>query len=129
MPLADQHRILFKSVDDSTAPGGLSVQVYSDHERLIRALKIWGLCWLLAVLSLPILGAHWFLVPGFLIAGPVMGYRRYRQHSISVKVTGVCPRCRNGISLALEPRERLPLHKYCPQCGAPLYIVDAATES
>jgi len=129
MPLAEQHRVVFKSVDDSTASGELSVQVYSDHERLMRSLKIWGLCWLLALLSVPILGAHWFLVPGFLIAGPIMGYRRYHQHSISVKVTGACPRCHSEISLALEPREQLPLHKYCPQCSTPLHIVDAATES
>ncbi len=129
MPFTEQHRIVFKTVDDSTTPGELNVQVYSDHERLMRSLKIWGLCWLLAVLSLPILGAHWFLVPGFLIAGPIMGYRRYHQHSISVKVTGTCPRCHNEINLTLEPREQLPLRKYCPHCSAPLHIVAAATGS
>lgn len=129
MPLAEQHRVVFKTVDDSTSPGELSVRVYSDHERLMRALKIWGLCWLFAVLSLPILGAHWFLVPGFLIAGPIMGYRRYHQYSSSDKVTGTCPRCHNEVSLSLEPREQLPLYKYCPQCSAPLHIVAAATGS
>lgn len=129
MPLAEQHRVLFKSADDSTTPGELSIQVYSDHERLMRALKIWGLCWLLALLSLPIIGAHWFLVPGFLIAGPIMGYRRYYQHSISIKVAGTCPRCHDQTSLALEPREQLPLRKYCTHCGAPLLIADSSKES
>ena len=128
MPLAEQHRILFKSADDSTFPGELSVLRYSGHERRMRALKRWGLCWLLAVLSLPIFGAHWFLVPGFLIAGPILAYRRYRQHSISVKVTGMCPRCRTVIALPLEPREQLPLRKYCTHCGAPLLIAASGKE-
>ena len=58
-----------------------------------------------------------------------MGYRRYQQRSSSEKVTGTCPRCHNEISLALEPREQLPLRKYCPQCGTPLHIVDAVNGS
>jgi hypothetical protein len=63
--------MLLKS-GDIINEGILHLQSFDSKERKIRAAKIWGFMWLLALLSLPIIVAHFVLVPGFLIAGPVM---------------------------------------------------------
>ena len=58
--------------------GALTVNVYSNAERVKRAAKILGICWGLAVVTLFIPLAHFILVPSFLLAGPIMAYMKYR---------------------------------------------------
>ena len=83
MPSSEQHKIVFKLDEDQPSPATLYRNVYSPRERLLRALKILGIFWGLALLSVPILVAHFVLVPGFFLLGPVMAYRRYRVTATS----------------------------------------------
>jgi hypothetical protein len=86
-----------------------------------------GIFWGLALLSVPILVAHWVLVPAFLLAGPVAAYLRYQVTMISEKAAGECPSCHEHISVALEPKERPPLWKYCPLCNVPVQLQNLDT--
>jgi hypothetical protein len=99
-------------------------QAFDTRERKMRATKIWGLMWLGAVLSLPIIIVHFILVPGFLIAGPVMAARRYRITEVPDHVSGRCPSGREDFTLALEPSARLPMWTHCPQCSASLHLIE-----
>jgi hypothetical protein len=54
--------MLLKS-GDIINEGILHLQSFDSKERKIRAAKIWGFMWLLAILSLPIIVAHFVLVP------------------------------------------------------------------
>ncbi len=108
---------------DGQYSGGVMLgAVYGPSERTARALKAWALCWALALLSVPIIGLHWFLVPGFSIAGVVLGMQRYRTSEASRALNGRCASCGKEFSLALEPNERAPLWKYCPHCQAGLRV-------
>ncbi len=120
--------ILVKS-GDAVNDGVLHLQAFNDRERKIRAAKIWGLMWLFAVLSLPIIIAHFVLVPGFLIAGPVMAYKRYRVLAVPDHVSGNCPAGKEDFTLQLEPTDRLPMWTHCPACDASLHLMEKEQSS
>jgi len=85
---------------------------------------VWGLSWLLALASLPIIVAHWVLVPGFFLAGPIWAYMRYRTPSVPDHVSGRCPSRYEEISVPLEASDRLPMWTHCPVCHASLQFVE-----
>lgn len=121
MPTMITRPILVKS-GDSENRGMLHLQSFDAGERKVRAAKIWGLMWLGAILSVPIIIAHFVLVPGFLIAGPVMAMRRYRLTETPDHVSGICPANKEEFSLPLEASAKLPLWAHCPQCHASLHL-------
>jgi len=53
--------------------------------------------------------AHFVLVPGFLVAGPILGWMRYRQDRAMLHVEGACPACNETMRVELDAGERLPL--------------------
>jgi hypothetical protein len=115
--------IVLKS-GDATGEGVLYIQAFDAKERKMRAAKTWALMWLFAVLSLPIIIAHFVLVPGFLIAGPVMAVRRYRITEVPDHVSGVCPANKDEFDLKLEASDRLPMWSYCPICNSSLQLLE-----
>lgn len=115
--------ILVKS-GDIVNDGVLHLQAFDDGERKIRAAKIWGMMWLFAVLSLPIIIAHFVLVPGFLIAGPVMAIKRYRVTEVPDHVSGNCPAGKEDFTIPLEASDHLPMWSHCPTCNASLQLLD-----
>ncbi len=127
MATAEQLPILLKS-NDHGGPGLLHIWAYDRSDRVKRAAKSWIGFWIAAVCSVPLIGLHWFLVPGFLIAGPVSAYRRYHALQTSEKATGTCPVCHNDVSIHLEPKERPDLWKYCPSCNSPLHLVQTSDD-
>ncbi len=123
MPALEQRSIFIRSGEQQNE-GVLHLQAFTPQERLVRAAKVWGLSWLLAVLSLPIIGAHWVLVPGFLLAGPIWAFKRYRTPAVPDHVTGHCPSKQEEISLPLEASDSLPMWTHCPVCHASLQLVE-----
>lgn len=126
MPQIDRQPIVVKGNDGGTQPGMLHVTTYNPRERIVRAAKAWAVCWVLALLALPIIGLHWILVPALVIAGVLLGYQRYRTTTINNKAEGRCPVCQAEIEIKLESGEHPPLWKYCPACKAPLSIESAS---
>jgi len=128
MPHTEQQPVAIRAKADErvTAPGMLHVTRYDKRDRLLRAGKILALYWGLALLSVPILVAHWVLVPAFFLAGPAMAYLRYQVLSRNTHISGSCPANKHTITMSLEPNEALPLWKYCPACQAPLQIILAS---
>lgn len=110
--------------NDFNSEGILHLQAFDPRERKIRAAKMWGLMWLFALLSLPIIIAHFVLVPGFLIAGPVMAYRRYRVKEVPNHMTGICPTNKEEINLPLEASVRLPIWIHCPGCKSSIQLLE-----
>lgn len=108
-----------------TLPGSLHLLEYSGQERVKRAAIAWLVCWLLAVVSLPIVFAHWVLVPGFFFAGPFAAYRYYHTLAVPQAITGRCPQCQHDITLPVEAADKLPMWRYCPQCNQSLQLLSA----
>jgi hypothetical protein len=91
-----------------------------------RALLRLAACWAAAGVTLFIPLAHFVLVPGFLIAGPVMAVGAYRTEWARNHATGHCPACQADITLALEAKDTLPKWTYCPACNVPLQIIETS---
>lgn len=126
MAIVEQKHIWIKGNENALQEGGVfSITSYDPRDRLIRAAKACGICWALAVLALvtfiPVV--HLLAAAGLFIAGPIMGYSRYRSLSTANDVSGVCPSCRKDITLKIQPEDSLPIWTYCPVCGAPLHLV------
>ena len=124
MSTSETQTIAIKASDDGAANVG---QLYSRHftsgERTGQALKVLLVCLLLAVVTAFIPIAHFFLVPLFVIAGPVMAFNKYKVDSILEKAEGRCPECSQEVDIVLEPGDKIPKRCYCPSCNKPLQLM------
>ncbi len=123
MATPESETIGIKGCDTETHPGTLHSICYSPSERSRRAGKLLAICWGVALITLFIPFAHFFLVPIFLIAGPIAAYSRYNLTKATERATGICPVCQQEITISLDPTDKIPKHTYCPACNKPLQLV------
>ncbi|TPW15697.1 MAG: hypothetical protein FD130_1159 [Halothiobacillaceae bacterium] len=124
MATADSQTIYVKAGESSVREGILHFTQFSSTDRVGRAFKILGLCWLGALITLFIPLAHFILTPGFLIAGVVMAYSRYMANSANESVQVACPACGKEVTIQLEPGDRFPLYTYCPSCHGGVQLTE-----
>ena len=122
MPNIEHTSVSIKDNDEQTTVGQLQTTWFDHRDCIKRGLLKLGLFWLLSVGSLPIIFAHWVLVPGFFLAGPWMVYRTYKITHRRDHISGDCPGCKAKISIKLEAKDELPKWSYCPACNTPLQI-------
>ena len=121
----EQQAVWIKRNDGVQSNGMLSLSRYDRQARVVRAIKILGICWISAV------GLFLTFIPAFhllsalvlLILGPVLAYKRYNTAFINEKAQGRCPACTQDITVDFETDEPLPKWTYCPLCKAPIHIV------
>lgn len=110
------------------AAGEVRVERWERPGRLLRAAKRWAALWGLAALSILVPVAHFVLVPGFLIAGPIAALVRYRQQSGVLGGEGTCPAC--GETMTMDAHEdEWPLWEICPACRASVRIEKGDTST
>lgn len=126
MAESETRPIVITDSNGGRSDGTLYVKRFSGRDRALRALGMLGLMWLLALISVAIPIAHFVLVPGFLIAGPIVGFLRYRVTEQCERVTGACPTCGSGVSIELDSSDRLPLWTYCPPSDDPIHLLEAS---
>jgi hypothetical protein len=95
--------------------GEIQFQEWDAQMRMRRALKIWGTCWGIAVVTVFIPGMHFILVPSFLLGGPIAAYRVYQQTSTVLGGTGVCPSCGQEFKIA-RSKPKWPINDVCDHC-------------
>ncbi len=117
--------IKLSNADGDTTTGTLNFIVYSKQQRMARGLAALGICWGLAAVTLFIPIAHFVLVPGFLIAGPVAGFMRYRLAETLEEVTGECPTCHEQVTIPVEANDRFPKWTYCSARNDPIQLSEA----
>jgi hypothetical protein len=120
----EERIVQIKSDEEPHGEGVLHITHYKKSECVKRAATMLGLCWLGAVGSIPIVIAHWVLVPGFLIAGLVLGYIRLNQATVKERILGKCPVIDKDIKIDMEPGEDLPKWTYCPACNKSIQLVE-----
>lgn len=113
-------QIIDKSGNQET--GHFILQEFDSSDRTLRAIKMLVMMWLMAGITLFIPLAHFVLVPGFLIAGPVMAWSRYKMERCSEQLTGTCPACRKPLVKKVEAKDYPPVWTYCNECRDPLQI-------
>lgn len=106
--------------------GVARVRERDSAERTARALQGAGVCVLIAAAGVFLPIAHFVLVPGFLIAAPIVGLRRLREAASVVALSGTCPRCD-------QPRTFDAKGKFAPamktSCGVCSFAIDVETGS
>ena len=109
-----------------TATGTVSMRRLDKPARTKRATMALVLCWGLALVSLPIMFLHFFLVPLFAILGPILFVMRMKQESTVLGAKVECPACGEPNTLGKQAAG-WPLLASCESCGARLTItpVDA----
>lgn len=112
--------------NETKSSGTMFFTTYNPADRTTRAITALVVCWVLAGVTLFIPIAHFFLVPAFLIAGPVVAFSRYKQMDSKEKVDGTCPLHNGEISIKLENTDQLPKHTYCPECNGAIQLVEKA---
>ncbi len=122
MPNQEVQIVYVRADDRPASEGELIFTRYHSGERLSRAAKALLGCWAAAGVTVLIPIAHFVLVPGFFIAGPVLAYTRYQAERTSDAVKVDCPSCCQKVTVEMEASEKLPVYKYCPHCRVNLHI-------
>ncbi len=117
--------IIISNSEGGQTTGTLHYVAYTQKELMGRAWKALGLFWGLAIITVFIPLAHFFLVPGFLIAGPVVAYSRYRAKDVMESASGQCPTCHEESIILLEASDQLPKWTYCSANNDPVQLADA----
>lgn len=110
--------------NNNSADGTLYFTAYNPADRTTRAITALIVCWVIAGVTVFIPIAHFFLVPAFLIAGPIVGFSRYKQQDSKDRVEGTCPRHNGQITVKLENTDKLPKWTYCPECDGGIQFVE-----
>jgi len=116
--------IQIENAEKESTVGQLHITSYSAQERTSRAIKMLALLWGLAIVTVFIPLAHFVLVPGFLIAGPIIAYKRYHMAEHPSSADGECPTCKQPSSIHLEPSDTLPMWTYCSANNDPVQLID-----
>jgi hypothetical protein len=116
--------------DSARAPASAVVRVrrLSAATRAGRALRALAVLWLAALAAVPLPGLHFFLVPGFLVAGLVSAVVRARATVALDDASLSCPKC--AAAVPVEPDTTgWPARLLCPPCGARLRLTPAGEPS
>jgi len=124
MATKEEQAVVIKDDSNNLSDGTLFFTAFTKADRTARAIKIWVICWILAIVSIPIILAHYILVPGFLIAGPLMARSRLKQIAEMEKVEGECPHHHGPFTLKMEKTDVLPKWAYCPECDKGIQIIE-----
>ena len=116
-----EKQVTVKTRDGKSSAGKVFVQSWSRKERVKRSLKVLGFTWLLAVLSVFLPIAHFFLVPAFLIAGPIVAHFIYKQESAVLGGESLCPSCGKLLPIVGGPN-KWPLEDLCSNCQTHVII-------
>ena len=103
-------------------PARVTVRFHGPLARQRRAWQALGTCWGLMIVAVFIPLAHFVLVPGLLIAGPVMFAVRSKLERTLVSTRGACPAC--GVEQTFTEHGRLltPQPLRCGSCRRELKL-------
>lgn len=103
-------------------PAVALVRHHDRPARTGRAAKAWLGAWGLAIAAVFVPVLHFVLVPGLVIAGPLLGMARLAERATLERVTGACPACDHAVALALKSRLADSVPFRCEACGRPLEL-------
>jgi len=114
--------VSMSTFDGRSATGAMQVRDLGTGERLWRALRALGFCWLLAVGAVLIPILHWVLVPGLFLAGFVVASFAFQRVRIVAGGTGPCPTCSTPLTLR-SGSNPLGFGQACTGCRSQVQVV------
>ncbi len=113
------HRARFTENQDSE--GTVVIQYWKPRDRLLRSIKLSAICFGMAGVAVFIPGLHFILVPGLLLASPIIGFFTYGQQSAVIGGEGTCPACQSPFKVA-KGSSQFPLNDLCTNCQRTIKI-------
>ncbi len=101
---------------DKSCPAEIFIKSWTPTQLKFRAIKSLCTWWGLALLSILIPIAHFFLVPMFLLLGLVFPFITYGKSSVILGGLGTCPYCDKPFEIAQAPN-RWPMNDICSDCS------------
>ncbi len=88
----------------------------SSLERTKKSLKIFGVWFVITVLSIAVPVFHFILVPALLVTAIAMGLRQYRK-IFAFDLAGVkCPKCKKDLNEKVITASAAKISVYCFNC-------------
>jgi hypothetical protein len=103
------------------SPGEVRIQTWDRKQRIMRGLKFLGFCWAMSLITILIPVAHFILVPGFIIAGPIGAWILAGQARAILGGQGICPSCGEFLRIVRGP-DRWPFSDLCPKCQSSVTV-------
>jgi hypothetical protein len=118
-----EHPGRFAYPDRAPAPARVLARHRDRAARTTRAVQALAGCWVLAVAAvfLPLL--HFVLVPGLLVLGPALAWRRLHEAETLVLAEGACPACGAPQRFALGSPWRARTLLRCEACGRAIELL------
>ncbi len=91
------------------------MRALSAQDRRKNAWKGLGICWGLALVTLPLPPIHWVTVPGLFFFGIYWFFRKLREGEHFEMSRFPCPECGAEVTLAPQVTQN-PLAFVCPAC-------------
>lgn len=109
------------SPDTPVTDGEIKIQEWNKHERILRAIKLGGMCWAMGLVAVLFPLLHFILVPGFLLAGPIVAFVVLGKESVILGGMGTCPYCQKPLPIA-RSAHRFPMPDLCTACHREVMI-------
>ena len=106
---------LVKSSSGKATTVHFSIRTLGAAERRRLALKGLGICWGLALATLPLPPIHWVTVPFFFLFGFYWAGRKYREDLHFMPFRFSCPECTKEVPVP-EQAVRGRLEIICSEC-------------
>lgn len=106
----------------AATPAVVRVETFDRVARWRRSVRGLLQCWGAAILSIFIPVAHFFLVPGFLVAGVVLFFRRRTAEIVVRSMQGRCPDCGTDQTFDAPARWASEFTVDCRQCHRRLRV-------
>jgi hypothetical protein len=113
------------SVDDLRSDGFVLRRDLDKSERMRRALRIFGICFGIAFLTIFIPILHFILPPLFLVIGGVFATTTYMDSAEIASGEIVCPNCKKQMEVRKQPEE-WPKAVRCEGCSYSLSLNPAS---
>jgi len=97
-------------------PALVRVRLHGPAARQRRAWQALGVCWALMIPALFIPLAHFILVPGLFLAGPILFSLRLRMPVTLLSTRGACPACGAEQTFTEHGRLLSPQPLRCASC-------------
>lgn len=94
---------------------------YDAAERRLRGLQRGGIAWALAFACIFLPLVHFVLVPGFILAGPLVLFFYVNTPALIESGSGSCPDCGEVLEIA-KTQAKFPLKDQCEHCQTPIKV-------
>lgn len=101
--------------DNQSTTGTVERRDIPAPERVLRAMRSIGICWLIGAVCILVPILHFVLVPAFFLVGLLLAYYHWSSKGEILKGEFICPTCGKPNTIGKE-REQFPQYRRCTSC-------------